>query len=219
MPRLYRKLRAIYGCADFVRQPTAINSFQIAEGLRDSNALRRAVLRMREQEPVAGVFRERYLCGFPDIGRLLACPEGSLGREYGAMMSRLGLDYSVFPKARVCDDVTYYLARGRETHDVWHVVTGFGTDVPGELGLQAFQLAQLEVPISKVLVGLGILRTVLYPELLDPVVDAVARGWRMGKRSAPLIAQRWEDAWDRPLATWRQALGLDAADGAPGSRA
>jgi ubiquinone biosynthesis protein Coq4 len=32
--------------------------------------------------------------------------------------------------------------RGYETHDIWHVVTGFHTDVAGELGLQAFYLAQ-----------------------------------------------------------------------------
>ena len=31
--------------------------------------------------------------------------------------------------------------RLRETHDIVHVLTGFGTDGPGELGLQAFNLA------------------------------------------------------------------------------
>jgi ubiquinone biosynthesis protein Coq4 len=36
------------------------------------------------------------------------------------------------------DDTSYLLLRLRQTHDLWHVVTGFSTNVPGELGLKAF---------------------------------------------------------------------------------
>ena len=32
--------------------------------------------------------------------------------------------------------------RLHETHDIIHVLTGFGTDLVGEMGLQAFALAQ-----------------------------------------------------------------------------
>jgi ubiquinone biosynthesis protein Coq4 len=87
-------------------------------------------------------------------------------------------------------------------------LTGFETDVPGELGLQAFQLAQVHVPISKVLVGLGVLRTAFYPESLVPVLSAVVYGWEMGRKARPFIGQRFEDAWERPLTEWRKMLGV-----------
>jgi ubiquinone biosynthesis protein COQ4 len=207
---IYRKTKALYSCADFVRQPTARNSFEIAEGLRDSKDLRRAVARLREDRAIDAFFRERYLRGFPDVERLIALPPGSLGHEFAKTMKALNFSYDVFPPVQVRDDVTYYLMRGRETHDVWHLVTGFGTDVPGELGLQAFQLAQVGVPISKVLVALGILRTALFPEMLEPVLDAIARGWHLGQTARPFIIQRWEEGWDRPVASWRQELDIAA---------
>jgi len=32
----------------------------------------------------------------------------------------------------------------------------------------------------------------------------------LGRVSAPLLAQRWEEGWDRPLADWREQLGVTA---------
>jgi ubiquinone biosynthesis protein COQ4 len=207
---VHRKFTALYACADFIRLPGAKNSFQIAEGLRDSKDLRRAVARMRQDKEFNTLCRERYLRGFPDIDTLIQLPAGTLGHEYAKNMRKLNLGYDVYPPVHVADDVTYFLQRGRETHDVWHTVTGFPPDVPGELGLQAFQLAQLHVPVSKVLLGLGVLRTTFFPDALEPVFDAVVRGWQMGKTAPLFIGQRWEDGWDRPLQQWRKDLRLAA---------
>ncbi|QNI69489.1 hypothetical protein [Cyanobium sp. NS01] len=30
----------------------------------------------------------------------------------------------------------------------------------------------------------------------------------LGYKAQPLLAQRWERGWTRPLASWRQAVGL-----------
>ena len=35
----------------------------------------------------------------------------------------------------------YLAQRMRQTHDIWHVLTGYATDVAGEVQLQAFTLA------------------------------------------------------------------------------
>lgn len=210
LSNLYRKGLALHACADFIRKPGAKNSFRIAEGLRDSADLRRAVARMRDDKELDALFRERYLTGFPNLDQLIDLPPGSLGHEHAKAMKALNLGNDVYPPVELTDDVTYYLLRGRQTHDVWHTVTGFKPDVPGELGLQAFQLAQLHVPVSKVLVGLGILRTALFPEALEPVFGAVARGWMMGKAAPSFMAQRWEEGWERPLVEWRQRLNVSA---------
>jgi ubiquinone biosynthesis protein Coq4 len=203
-----RKTDALYNCFDFMRHPTARNSFKIAEGLKDSRDLRRAVACMRTNPEIAPMFRDGYLRGFADLDRLILLPPGSLGHELAKKMKSMNLTASVYPAVDMDGDVGYFLRRGRETHDLWHLLTGFETDVPGELGLQSFQLAQLDVPISKVLVGLGVLRTAFFPESLVPVLNAVVHGWEVGRNARPLIAQRFEDAWERPLVEWRKMLNV-----------
>jgi ubiquinone biosynthesis protein Coq4 len=40
------------------------------------------------------------------------------------------------------------------------------------------------------------------------LADAVAFGLRLGGVCAPVLAQRWEEGWSRPLAQWRDDLGI-----------
>ncbi|NVL83997.1 Coq4 family protein, partial [Escherichia coli] len=83
-----------------------------------------------------------------------------------------------------------------ETHDVWHVVTGFGTDWRAEIGLQAFYLAQIPGPLSAALLGVGCLRLAAYDmKSRDGVMDAVVRGWTMGKRARAFFGVRWNHLW------------------------
>lgn len=46
----------------------------------------------------------------------------------------------------------FIVHRLRETHDIVHVLIGFGTDPTGELGLQAFNLAQNRSPLAVMLI-------------------------------------------------------------------
>ena len=63
-------------------------------------------------------------------------------------MIRMNLDpKDILVPENVGSDFDYVRAHLRETHDVWHPVTGFDTDVAGELGLQAFYLAQFQAPL------------------------------------------------------------------------
>ena len=38
----------------------------------------------------------------------------------------------------------------------------------------------------------------------------MAYGLELGQISTPLLAQRWEKGWKRPLASWRQQLSIAA---------
>ena len=42
------------------------------------------------------------------------------------------------------------------------------------------------------------------------VGQAAAYGLELGRVCAPLLAQRWEEGWERPLADWREQLGITA---------
>jgi ubiquinone biosynthesis protein Coq4 len=115
------------------------------------------------------------------------------------------------------------LAHIENTHDVWHPVTGFAADPAGEIGLQAFYLAQFPNPIGLILLGIAPLHTASkdpfsYPRLLEEIT----RGWLLGKRARSLFGYAWDESWNRPLEDVRRELGIDLAGVAaamePGTR-
>jgi ubiquinone biosynthesis protein Coq4 len=97
-----------------------------------------------------------------------------------------------------------------DTHDVWHVVTGFSTDVAGELGLQAFYLAQFPATLAGMILLAGFANTLfLNFEDRDARMTAITRGWLLGKRASSLFGVRWSDLWSTPLSEVRAQLHLD----------
>jgi ubiquinone biosynthesis protein Coq4 len=65
------------------------------------------------------------------------------------------------------DDISYITLRRSQTHDIHHVVTGFATDPAGELGLQAFQLAQIRSPIAIAILTAGLINVLANPSKLN----------------------------------------------------
>jgi ubiquinone biosynthesis protein Coq4 len=155
----------------------------------------------------------RYLAPPPDLEKLAQLPPGSLGRCFAEYMQQTGFDPNYYRALPITDDVNYVLTRLRQTHDLWHLVTGLGSSVNGELGLQAFCLAQTRLPLPVLLIAGGLLRTLLNaPTEMGDLLEQIAIGYRMGAKAKPFFAQRWEDAWDKPLTEWRQELGVTPVD-------
>jgi|694.fasta_scaffold21293_10 ubiquinone biosynthesis protein Coq4 len=91
-------------------------------------------------------------------------------------------------------DAMYGELRLSQTHDTWHVITGFDTSVNGEIGLQAFQLTQIPYPLASVLTAHALLSTTILE------ADQL--------QSRPRFVQRWEEGWEKSLTPWRQELNL-----------
>jgi ubiquinone biosynthesis protein COQ4 len=86
-------------------------------------------------------------------------------------------------------------------------LTGYDTDVFGEVELQAFTFAQLRLPFSLLVAIFGLLKEQRY----SPA--GLARVWaayRRGKRAQPLAWRMWERQFATPLPQLRAALGLAA---------
>ena len=202
-------LTGLKGFITLMRDPTRVDSvFDIVEGFHDTEPYRRMVARVRSFEENARLIDERYVSVVPDLRILSVMPEGTLGREFAQMMMANKLDPAFFPKVNITDETTYVMLRLRQTHDIWHVITDFGVDVKGELGLQAFGLGQLHNPLSVALIAGGLLRTLSDPDGLDGIMTEVARGWQMGRVAKRLFAQKWDQAWDKPVHVWREELGV-----------
>lgn len=146
-----------------------------------------------------------------DFAQLMQLPAETLGGAFARHMADQKLDPDLFqPPPGLPDDEAYIIQRIRQTHDLWHLLTGYRTDVTGEVALQGFTYGQLGVPSSLTLAALGTLR--FAAEARGGGRLALARKVRAaiaaGRAAAWLPVIRWEDWWHRPLADVRSELRI-----------
>jgi ubiquinone biosynthesis protein Coq4 len=166
----------------------------------------------------AQAFRDKPRLGSIDMEALAQLPAGTLGHEYVRFMRRHGLDPSSLPLHPVEDDASYIEAHLRETHDLWHVVTGFAPDTAGELGLQAFYLAQVPNHVALAILSAGMINTLIYAFNDSAArMTEISRGWLLGRQARTLFGIDWKQLWTTPLSEVRAMLGLErgAADEVP----
>ncbi|MFM7314271.1 MAG: Coq4 family protein [Cyanobium sp.] len=146
-----------------------------------------------------------------DLDALAVLPEGSLGHVVARVLQTLGYDPD-FARSRPTDsEERWLIQRIATSHDIHHVVSGFGTREEGEGGVLAITAVQIGFPAFVVLNTAASFASFRFrPERYPLVSEAIARGGAIGLECAPLCTQRWEEGWDRPLAEWRRELGLDA---------
>jgi ubiquinone biosynthesis protein COQ4 len=203
-------LRTIKGAVSLLRDPSATESvYDVEDGLRHTQATRISIDYVKRQPEVAALVNERYLAPSPNLEQLQQCPPDSLGFAYAQYITEAGFDPNFYRTLPIEDDVSYVFMRLRQTHDIWHLVAGFKTDVPGELGLKAFELAQTHRTMAAILLAGGLVGTLLKaPEQLDALLENIATGYRLGLQAQPFLAQKWEQHWEKPLHQWRTELGI-----------
>ncbi|AFY44984.1 Coq4 family protein [Nostoc sp. PCC 7107] len=185
----------------------------IEDGMIKLKATQLAIDYVKTLPEVVEIVQERYLAPPPDLTALAQLPSESLGRCFAEYIQKTGFDPNYYRSLPITDDTSYVLTRLRQTHDIWHLVTGLGSSVNGELGLQAFCLAQIRIPLPILLIAGGLLRTLFTaPDELGNLLENIAIGYRMGAKAKPLLAQKWEDNWDKPLSTWRKELDIIVVD-------
>lgn len=144
--------------------------------------------------------------GSTDFAALRALPAGTLGREYMRYLDDNELDPDLFkapPGLPVL--MTYVAQRMRQSHDIWHVLTGYSPDVPGEVALQGFTFAQTGMPSSGLIAAAGSIKFGWkHRELWAMTLE----GYRRGKASAFLPTVRWERLWEKPVAEVRALLQI-----------
>jgi ubiquinone biosynthesis protein COQ4 len=145
-----------------------------------------------------------------DLDALAALPEGTLGHAYARFLRSRGLTPELFdgaPPGITDPRRSYVVQRLRQTHDLWHVVTGCETDPAGEIALQAFTFSQARSPGSAFLAVFGALRRMRNYRDVGIVRDVVTL-YRAGRRARPLPSFAWEDHWATPVTEVRAMLGL-----------
>jgi ubiquinone biosynthesis protein COQ4 len=153
--------------------------------------------------------RPRIDSAHVDFAALERLPDGTLGREYVRFLNDNGITPDVFKLPDIGDErMAYVMMRIRQTHDLWHVLTGYAPDVTGEVLLQAFTFAQLRAPSAFAIAAMGTLRFGWRKPGFFKRLRAAVRG---GRATRKLAAFRWEDHWAEPVAKLREELTCPAA--------
>ncbi len=143
-----------------------------------------------------------------DFAALRRLPRTTLGGAYAAYLAENGLDPDVFQAPPGLPSMVAFVAkRMRQSHDLWHVLTGYRTDVAGEIALQAFSYAQLRMPVSLMISVAGTLRWAREPRIAQMALE----GYRRGRDAGWLPVQRWESLWERDLEALRAELRIAPA--------
>lgn len=206
-------LKLAWAVIKLIRNPNDISPiFNVGE-FKNHMSFRQALAKARADSELNALFNERYRSPkIHDMNELLQLPANSLGYTFAKHMQHWKMDVVFYPEIDdpTNDDITYLRMRSRETHDIHHAVLGMKPDHLGEMSISAFYLAQLTIPLSAVLLGVGFLvATIKKPWMIERLVESIIQGWNLGKKSKQILAVKWEEQWHRPVDEVRAELGLD----------
>jgi len=157
----------------------------------------------------AAVFDGAAPLGRIELDDLARMPAGTLGRIFAEHCRACELDPNLIDVPRT-DDVGRLLHHLYRTHDVWHVVTGWGNDLTGEVGLGAFYAGQLRSPtFFGYMLALVFLNVLSRRADLDVVFDAFSTGYRAGREAKPLFGAPWDELWEVSIADVRARFAVD----------
>ena len=172
------------------------------------------------QSPKSREFIERNTF-LPDVlddhAPLKRLPKGTVGRTYVDFMEREGLTAHGLVNESMAqrelhdqydDDLLWYSNRLRDTHDMYHILTGYGRDALGEASLLGFTHSQhggMGVSFIAYMGGRQISKAA--PKSAR-VKDVIAEGRQNGKLAKRLIETDIEAILDQPLHEVREKLNI-----------
>ncbi len=150
------------------------------------------------------------------------CKPGTLGAALHDFMVNSGYELDIFYREiQVVNDFTYYLRQTAVTHDIEHLVTGFGPNHGGEVALLTAnmhskfryyhpELANFFNRIQSYLKAKTIMKDGLhYPEAMAINLEAEFRGAEQGRNwKYPIQLAPWRDWVDRQIDDIREELGI-----------
>ncbi|MEZ5708422.1 MAG: Coq4 family protein [Blastomonas sp.] len=150
-----------------------------------------------------------------DHARLRAMPVGSLAHAYCDFMESEGLsaaglvaEYDKFSRKRHNDLIEWYGNRLRDTHDLLHVLTGYGRDALGEQCVLAFTYGQNPAPGNIFIAYAGGLNLKMQVRSDAPVFKAIAEARKQGRACPRISEMNIMELLAMPLAEARRMLNI-----------
>lgn len=156
--------------------------------------------------------REELAEKLQDRAWLATLAPGSLGAVYRGFTDTGGVTpegliaVSGQPAVAMEHPVAWFGRRIRDSHDLWHVTTGYGLDSLGEACLVAFSYAQTRALGWAFIAAGAAFKSRKGPD--QPYRRAIWEGYQRGKAAAWLPQQDWVALLPLPLEDVRARLGL-----------
>ncbi|MCT0249122.1 Coq4 family protein [Synechococcus sp. CS-205] len=195
----------------------------LVDNMLESPQMEACVRRFRAIPGGAEMMDQRYPPLQPDIERMIQMPEGSLGHGYAQLIRHLNYDPEFFRPRTTDTEARWLTQRIGTTHDIHHVVTGFGTGAVGENGVLMITASQIGFPAYVLLNTAAQLSSFRQQGLqrtaqldYEQLSTALAHAMAIARSASCLAAVRWEEGWERSVQDWREQLGIrEPADHTP----
>jgi ubiquinone biosynthesis protein COQ4 len=140
---------------------------------------------------------------------------GTVGAAYRDFIAPRGLTaYGLAEDSRkvngsieVAHPVAWFGRRMRDVHDIWHVLTGYGTDALGEACVVGFSYAQTK-SFGFGFIAMGGAYKLSSSKSKLPYAQAVWQAWRNGTKAKWLPEQDYERLFAEPLDQARARLNI-----------
>ncbi len=155
-----------------------------------------------------------------DHAALRRLPEGSVAQAYCTFMEREGLsaqglvdEFDRFNNGRYefNDQFEWYMNRLRDTHDLLHILTGYGRDALGEQCVLAFTYSQQPAPAHLFIAYAGGLNMKSRVKSSAPVLRAIREGQRLGKTCPRIVEMPIRELLAMQVDEARAKLGITPA--------
>ncbi|MEK6636961.1 MAG: Coq4 family protein [Pseudomonadota bacterium] len=153
-----------------------------------------------------------------DHDRLLAMPNGSVAHAYVAFMRSEGLsaaglvaESAKAGRPRYDDQAQWFYDRLRDTHDLVHVLTGYGRDPLGEQCALGFSYGQYRAWTDGFLAWAGAFELWRRVKADAPVFAAVREALCLGKAAEPIYRQDVVALLAEPLDAARARMNIGAS--------
>lgn len=214
----YRPLRAVRNFRKLIKDKEDTSLvFKIFESLPSKDFLpRAAALALSERGEHLRRTEPRLPEILDDHAALRRTPAGSLAHAYCDFMESEGLtaaglvaEYDRAGRPAYPDLVEWFINRSRDTHDLFHVLTGYGRDALGEQCVLLFTHGQAPSQ-GHLLIGYAGAANIakMVKGSKAPVFGAVREAHRTGKGAPQLMAQPIRELLERPIEEVRRALRI-----------
>ncbi|MEO0449634.1 MAG: Coq4 family protein [Pseudomonadota bacterium] len=193
--------------------------FHIIQALNGDSSRRDFLKFMKSGNALELLRRQTFL---PDVlddhAPLKALPKGTVGRTYVDFMEREGLTAHGLVNESLeqrklheqyDDDLLWYVNRLRDTHDMYHILTGYGRDALGEASLLGFTHSQHGGMGVSFIAFMGQRQISKAAPQAAHVKEVIAEGRRNGHKAKRIIEQDIEAILDHPLEDVRLDLGIE----------
>ncbi len=192
--------------------------FHIIEAL-NGGSTRKDFMRFMASENGPRLLEQRSF--LPDIlddhAPLKSLPIGTVGRTYVEFMEREGLTAHGLVEESLSnrqehenfdDDLLWYVNRLRDTHDMYHVLTGYGRDALGEDALLGYTHGQHGGLGISFIAFMGNRQIAKMAPKAARVRDVLAEGRRNGKAARRIVEEDIVSLLDQPIDQVRKRLNI-----------